>query len=126
MTAPQSGPSSTGLDPHIAAALAYLAGPFSGVLVLLAEHTNAYVRFHAWQSIIALGGLGVVVVLLMTMAFVSIVVSATAFKVLLYFGWGAWAGWIVLWIVCLVRAFSGGAWKLPLAGDWAEKRVAGA
>ena len=51
-------PSSTGLDPAVAAALSYLAGPFSGVLVLLAERTNPFVRFHAWQSIIGLGGLG--------------------------------------------------------------------
>jgi uncharacterized membrane protein len=50
--------SSTGLDPHVAAALAYLAGPFSGVLILLAERTSAYVRFHAWQSVIGLGGWG--------------------------------------------------------------------
>lgn len=116
-------PSSTGLDPHVAAALAYLAGPFSGILVLLAEQTNPYVRFHAWQSVIGLGGLGIVVVCLMTLAFVSIVISATAFKVLLYLGWAAWLAWIILWVACLARAFSGGTWKLPIAGELAEKRV---
>ena len=83
-------PSSTGLDPHVAAALAYLAGPFSGILVLLAEQTNPYVRFHAWQSVIGLGGLGVLVVCLMTLAFMSIVISATAFTMLLYLGWATW------------------------------------
>jgi uncharacterized membrane protein len=115
--------SSTGLDPHVAAALAYLAGPFSGILVLLAEQTSAYVRFHAWQSVIGLGGLGIVVVCLMTLAFVSIVVSATAFKVLLYLGWATWAAWIVLWIVCLARAFSGSTSKLPIAGELAARRA---
>jgi len=29
--------SSTGLEPQFAAALAYLAGPFSGIIILLAE-----------------------------------------------------------------------------------------
>jgi uncharacterized membrane protein len=55
---PGSEESSTGLDAHVAATLAYLAGPFSGVLILLAERTNSYVRFHAWQSVIGLGGSG--------------------------------------------------------------------
>ena len=50
--------SSTGLDPNLAAALAYLAGPFSGLLHLLVERANDFVRFHAWQAIIGLGGLG--------------------------------------------------------------------
>jgi uncharacterized membrane protein len=120
---PPEEPSTTGLDPHVAAALAYLAGPFSGVLVLLAERTSRYVRFHACQSVLGLGGLGVMVVLLMTLAFVSIVVSATAFKVLLYLGWLTWAAWIVLWIVCLVRAFTGSSWKLPVAGEYAERKA---
>ena len=69
---PPREPSSTGLDAHVAAALAYLAGPFSGVLILLAEQTNPYVRFHAWQSIVGLGGLGVFVVLLGMLAFGSV------------------------------------------------------
>ena len=34
-------PSSTGLEPNVAAALAYLAGPFSGVLILLVERANS-------------------------------------------------------------------------------------
>ncbi len=54
-------PSSTGLEPRTASALAYLAGPFSGALILFAESTNQDVRFHAWQSIVALGGLGLAV-----------------------------------------------------------------
>ena len=37
--------SSTGLEPRSAAALAYLAGPFSGIIILLAERTNRFVRF---------------------------------------------------------------------------------
>jgi hypothetical protein len=36
-------PSSTGLRPNVAAALAYLAGPFSGILILLVERTGARV-----------------------------------------------------------------------------------
>ena len=114
-------PSTTGLDAHVAATLAYLAGPFSGVLVLLAERTNTYVRFHAWQSIIALGGLGVIVALLLVLAFASVMVSAAVFRTLLVASWVCWALWIVCWAICLVKAFTRRRWRLPIAGAYAER-----
>jgi uncharacterized membrane protein len=113
--------SSTGLAPHVAAVLAYLAGPFSGVLVLLAERTSGYVRFHAWQSVIGLGGLGLMVALLLGLAFASVIVSATAFRSLLLVSWIAWVVWILVWAVCVVKAFTGRRWKLPIAGAYAER-----
>ena len=114
-------PSSTGLDPQVAAALAYLAGPFSGVILLVAERTSTYVRFHAWQSVIGLGGLGMLVALLMALAFASVIVSATAFRVLLLTCWVVWALWLICWAVCLVKALSRRRWKLPIAGAYAER-----
>lgn len=120
MTPPHEA-SSTGLDAHVAAALAYLAGPFSGILVLLAEHTNGYVRFHAWQSVVGLGGLGVLVALLLAVAFASVIVSATAFRVLIVVSWIAWAAWIACWVTCLWKAFTRRRWKLPIAGAYAER-----
>lgn len=113
--------SSTGLDPHVAATLAYLAGPFSGVLILLAERTNSYVRFHAWQSVLGLGGLGLIVALLLGLAFASVIVSATAFRALLITSWIVWVFWILVWAVCVVRAFTRRRWKLPIAGTYAER-----
>jgi len=113
--------SSTGLDAHVAATLAYLAGPFSGVLILLAERSNSYVRFHAWQSVIGLGGLGLIVALLLGLAFASVIVSATAFRTLLITSWIVWVFWILVWAVCVVRAFTRRRWKLPIAGTYAER-----
>jgi len=114
-------PSSTGLSPHVAAVFAYLAGPFSGILVLLAERSSSYVRFHAWQSVIGLGVLGLLVALLLGIAFASVIVSATAFRILLTASWLAWAFWILCWVVCVVKAFTGRRWKLPIAGGYAER-----
>ena len=113
--------SSTGLDAHVAAALAYLAGPFSGMLVLLAERTNSYVRFHAWQSVIGLGGLGLLVGMLLALAFGSVIVSATAFRGLIVVSWIVWALWIACWATCLFKAFTRRRWKLPIAGAYAER-----
>ena len=117
-------PSTTGLEPHVAATLAYLAGPLSGVLVLMAERTNSYVRFHAWQSILGLGGLGVLVGLLLIVAFAAVIVSATAFRALLVASWICWALWVVCWAICLVKAFTRRRWKLPIAGEYAERLAA--
>ena len=116
--------STTGLHPNVASALAYLAGPLSGILVLMAERTNTDVRFHAWQSILALGALWAVGFALYVLAFGALFVSATAFRVLLWLAALLWAGWIVLWVICLVRAYQGQRWKLPLAGDVAERKAA--
>jgi uncharacterized membrane protein len=118
---PPHEPSTTGLDAPVAAALAYLAGPFSGILVLLAERTNSYVRFHAWQSVVGLGGLGVIIGVLLMVSFLAILVSAMAFRVLLMVTWVVWALWIVCWAICLVKAFTRRRWKLPIAGAYAER-----
>jgi uncharacterized membrane protein len=113
--------SSTGLDEHVAAALAYLAGPFSGILVLLAEHTSTFVRFHAWQSVVGLGGLGLLVVVLWGLAFASLIVSATAFEILIGVTVVAWLAWIACWGFCLWKALTRRRWKLPIAGAYAER-----
>jgi uncharacterized membrane protein len=118
-----SGESTTGLDPAVAAALAYLAGPLSGGLLLLAERTSVYVRFHAWQAIIGLGAVWAAGFICWVLAFGMLLVSAGAFRALLWLAYGIWAGWIVLWVICLVKAFSGQMWKMPVAGDYAERRA---
>lgn len=117
------GSSTTGLDPNVASALAYLAGPFSGALVLLAERSNDDVRFHAWQSIIGLGALWAIGLALYVLAFAALFVSASGFRVLLWMAALVWAGWVVVWVICLLKAYTGQRWKLPLAGDYAERRI---
>ena len=119
----EQGESSTGLEPRIAAALAYLAGPFSGALVLWAETANRDVRFHAWQSIVALGGLILAVALSCVLAVVALFVSATMMLAMLRVAIGIGAVLVIVWAVCLWKAFAGGRWKLPLAGDYAERRA---
>jgi uncharacterized membrane protein len=113
--------SATGLEPHWAAALAYLAGPFSGAIILVAERSNRFVRFHAWQSILGLGGLGLAAVVFLFLAFAGLLLSPSAFT---FFRWLAvltTMTWLVAWGLCLFKAFGGAAWKLPLAGDVAER-----
>jgi uncharacterized membrane protein len=89
--------------------------------VLWAETTNATVRFHAWQSIVGLGGLGVAVVMGYILAGVAVFVSATMISVMIAVTWVIWVVIAIVWALCLWKAFTGGRWKLPLAGDYAER-----
>ena len=116
--------SSTGLHPRTAAALAYLAGPFSGALILWTERTNTNVRFHAWQSIAGLGGLGLAVLAGCGLAVAGLFVSATAMLVMLRVTMVLAAVLVIVWALCLWKALAGGRWKLPLVGNYAERRSA--
>jgi len=115
--------SSTGLEPRTASALAYLAGPFSGALILFAESANPDVRFHAWQSIVGLGGLGLAILASYVLAFVALFVSATMVSVMVGVAYVIWIVLAIVWLICLWKAWSGERWKLPFVGDYAERFV---
>lgn len=119
--APHSGTPTSGLSPAAASVLAYLAGPISGALMLYAEPRNPDVRFHAWQSIIALGGLGLAVIATYVLAFAALFVSATGVSLLVRVSTAIWLALLVVWAICLWKAVSGERWKLPLAGEYAER-----
>jgi uncharacterized membrane protein len=121
--AANSGGSSTGLTPTVAAAMAYLAGPFSGALLLWTERTSGFVRFHAWQALLGLGVLGTAAAFFLVSAFVLLIVSPTAFWVMLWLAAIACAVWVVVWGLCLWNAYHGNVWKLPYAGDYAERHA---
>lgn len=121
MDTPSPSPSSTGLAPNTAAILAYLAWWISGILILFIERENRFVRFHALQSIAGLGGVWLIGVACWLASFPMLLVSATAFRLLLLLGQLAWLGGAVLWVICLVKAYNGEWWKMPVAGDLAER-----
>ena len=104
---------STGLSPNIAGLLCYVAGWVSGIIFLVLEQRNKFVRFHATQSIIVFGILTVAGIILGL-----IPVVGGAFSLIIGI-----IGFIV-WIVMIVKASSGEWYKLPWAGDVAEKIVA--
>jgi uncharacterized membrane protein len=110
---PEADKTSTGLDANVAAALSYSLGWISGIVFLLAEPTNTFVRFHAMQSTIVFLALSVLTVVLQVIPFlgmliaVFLVVPASA----------------VLWLVLMFKAYQGERFKLPVAGDMAEQRT---
>lgn len=97
-------------DPKRWAALAYSVGLVSGVIVLWVEKTDSYVRFHAWQSVLAFTAAAAISMLLPTVPVVGHWgVTQVAFRMSV----------VVLYIFLLVKALSGERYKLPLIGDLA-------
>ncbi|HXZ30068.1 MAG TPA: DUF4870 domain-containing protein [Dehalococcoidia bacterium] len=104
---------STGLSPNIAGLLCYVAGWISGIILFVLEQRNKFVRFHAAQSIVAFGTLTVAGIILGLIPVVGVAFSSVIGII----------GFIV-WIIMIVKAYNGEWYKLPWAGDIAEKIVA--
>lgn len=98
---------------NLLAAASYLLGFVTGIIILLVERQNKFVRFHAMQSTILFGGIFVVNIVL---GFIPIL------------GWltGLLLSFIafILWIVLMWKSFQGEMYKVPYVGDLAEKQLA--
>ena len=108
--------SSTGLESNIAGLLSYLVGWITGLIFFLIEQEDEFVRFHAMQSIIVFGAVSVVQIVLAILAIIPY--AGTIFAII---GYIVWLVAVVLWIVLMVKAYQGERFKLPVAGDMAEK-----
>ncbi len=103
---------STGLDENVAGLLCYVLGWVSGLVFILLEQENKFVRFHAFQSIIVFGVLTVASFIL---SWIPIIGAFLAGLISLLC--------LVLWIVLMVKAYQGKRYKLPWSGDLAERWV---
>ncbi len=108
------GKSSTGMDANLAALFAYVLGLLTGIIFFVIEKESKFVKFHAMQAICFSAGLFVVGFVL---AFIPIVGWIAG--VLLQFAA------LVFWIICMVKAYQGQWYKLPIVGDIAAKQVGG-
>lgn len=93
-------------DGNTNALLTYLVGWITGLIFLLTEKEDQFIRFHAAQSVVTFGILSLV-------------------------GFIPFIGWmltpllapigLILWIVLMVKAYQGERFKLPVVGGWAEQ-----
>lgn len=124
-TSPSMGQAtSTGLDPQLAGLLCYILGLVTGVIFFLIEKTNSVVRFHAAQSIVVSLA---IFVLAIGLGILNVILSAISWTLGSLFGllmMLVWLAAFILWIVLMIKGYSGEKWKLPVLGDWAE-RLAG-
>lgn len=111
-----------GLDQNIEGALCYLFFWITGLVFYILEDDNEFVKFHAMQSIIV---------------FLPLTILSTLLGGFFGFGywWGpglaflSWVSWliwiitIILWLILMLKAFTGEKYKLPIAGDIAENMI---
>jgi len=101
-----------GLEPHIAGALAYLWIVAIIWLILEPFNKDRFIRFHSFQAL----AFGIV-------AFVVSVVLG----LIPVLGWIIGIFWslgvLILWLVCIFKAFNKEMFKLPVIGDFAEKQA---
>jgi uncharacterized membrane protein len=117
-------PTSTGLDPKLAGLLCYILGLITGLIFFLIEKSNAVVRFHAAQSIVFSVATIALWIVLTIVSIVLYQISWTLGNLFNLLTLLVWLGLFIVWIILLVKGYSGQKWKLPVLGDMAE-RLAG-
>jgi len=111
---PATQPAQSGLSDTAAGALAYVTIiPAIVFLVVAPYNSNSFVRFHSWQSIF----LGIAAFVVDTVcSFIPIL------------GWFVllplcMIGFLVLWIMAILKALKGERFKIPVIGKFAEQQA---
>jgi uncharacterized membrane protein len=99
---------SVGMSPNVAGLLCYVLGWITGIIFVVLEKKSTFVKFHAWQSIMTFGVLFVVQLIVSWIPIVNWIIGVLI---------------LVLWIILLIQAGTGKMWKVPWAGNWAEKQA---
>lgn len=117
----------TGLAPNIAAGIATVFTIVGGIVFLVIEKKDKFVRFWAMQAVF-LGGLALAVALLAQIAIVI-------FGLIPFVGWllvlivhlihlAFTIAWFIVYLITIVKAFSRQEWEIPWLGKLARKQLA--
>jgi uncharacterized membrane protein len=101
---------STGLKENAAGVLCYLLGWITGILFLILEPKNNFIRFHAFQSILVFG-----IIMVVSLVFSPVPILGAIIQ------WIAGVIGFILWILLMVMAAQEKKYKLPWTGNLAEK-----
>ena len=119
MADPNAAGASAGLSDDAASGLAYLTFiPAIIFLVVAPFNTNPKVKFHAWQSIF------------LTIAWIAAWIILTVLAFVPFVGWILlpihlllFLGIFILWLICIIKAFQGGKFVVPIIGPLAQKQA---
>ena len=106
-------PAQSGLSDNSAGALAYVT-VIPAIIFLIVEpfNKNSYVRFHSWQSIF----LGIAAFAIQIVLSVIPIIGWILIPFVLI-------GFLILWIIVILKAAKGERFKLPFIGNLAEKQA---
>jgi uncharacterized membrane protein len=99
-----------GIEENLEGALCYLGWWITGLIFFLLEPKNKFIRFHAMQSIVVFLGATIIIFVLFWIPFFGWILSGLISLLSL-----------ILWIVLMIKAYQGEKFKVPIAGDIAEK-----
>ena len=102
--------SDTGMESNVAGLLCYIGLWITGIIFLVIEKKDRFVRFHALQSIIVFGVLTVISAVLSNIPFIGGMLGALTGIII-----------FILWIVLMIKAYQGEWFSIPVAGDIAAK-----
>jgi len=126
---PEPGPksTSTGLPSNVAAAIACIP-LIGGIIFYILEKHDSFVRFYAMQSII-FGGAWILFVIIYSVAhaiLTPIPAIGLFFAIILWVIWALMGiAFLVIFIVTVVKAFTGVRWEIPYIGPMARKQMEG-
>jgi uncharacterized membrane protein len=103
---------SLGLNENVEGLLCYVLTWITGIIFLILQKENRFVRFHAIQSIVTFLPLMILAIIIGLIPFIGWIISPLL-----------WILSFILWIVLMFKAYSGQMFKLPIAGDIAEKQL---
>ena len=101
-----------GVTENLEGLLCYALGWVTGLVFLLVEQKNMFVRFHALQSLVTFLALFIITAVIGFIPVLGILAG-------LIF----WPLGVVLWIVLMIKAYKGERYKLPVIGDFVEKQL---
>lgn len=121
----QASSDSTGLDPKLGGLLSYILPPITGIVLFLMEKKDEVIRWHAAQSIVF--GIAWVALWVVFTAF-STILSAVVPILGTLIGFLIWIvliiGAFILWVICLIKGYSGDKWRMPVLAQYADRIVA--
>lgn len=122
-----SGTSTTGLASNVAAGLACIFSIVGGIVFLILEKKDQFVRFYAMQSLIVGGASICFSIALNIVSFILVhlpVVGRLIALLLAFVGMIVGLGFFALWIVMIVKAFTSKEWEVPYVGKIAREQLA--
>lgn len=104
------------IDENIEGALCYILGFLTGILFLLLEKENKFVRFHAMQSLITFLSLFIIEIFFGAMLIWIPVIGWMMYVMIILLSF-------VLWLLLMFKAYQGEKFKLPIIGKIAENQA---
>jgi uncharacterized membrane protein len=99
-----------GIDANVEGLLCYILGWITGILFLILEKENKFVRFHAAQSLATFLPLSVILVIVGMMPLIGWLLAGPISILTL-----------ILWLLLMFKALKGEKYRLPIVGNFAEE-----